>query len=246
MITFDAGRRVRRSQVCWVVAQLLLGVGIARPAPAVVAVAAVGLVVLAFVEPAVRMITAVFALVIVVVAVLPMVWPLPALIAGIGLLVRSRPARHRTRWPHWLLGIGAGLVAAAVVIPLVLSAVDAAPLAFLVQRPPVLALGAVVVGAAVLNAVAEETLWRGSIVETDRRLGFPTWSTVALQAIGFGIAHWHGIPGGPVGVLAAAAFGAAMAGVRFRAGLRAALLAHVLTDVAIFSIVAATAIYLPT
>jgi membrane protease YdiL (CAAX protease family) len=240
-----AAERVRLSRAAWLAAQLLLGVGIARPSPAVVVAVVLALVAVAVLEPAVRLAAAVFALVVAVVAVFPTAWPLPALLAGIGLLARSRPARTRIRWTGWLLGAGAGLAAATVVAPLVLSAVDAAPLAFLVQRPPVLLLGAAVVGAAVLNALAEETLWRGVVVGKDRELGFPTWWTVAAQAVGFGVAHWHGIPGGPVGVLAAGAFGALMAGVRLGVGFRAALLAHVLTDVAIFAIVAATAVYLP-
>jgi membrane protease YdiL (CAAX protease family) len=244
-VAADPDRRARISRAGWWVAQLLLGVGIARPTPAVVAAAVVALVAVAVLESAIRVTAGVFALVVAVVAVLPTAWPLPALLAGIGLLARSRSARTPIRWTGRLVGAGAGLVAAAVVAPLVLSAVDAAPLAFLVQRPPVLLLGTVVVGAAVLNALAEESLWRGVIVGKDRELGLPTWSTVAAQAAGFGVAHWHGIPGGPVGVLAAGAFGALMAVVRLRAGFRAALLAHVLTDIAIFSIVAATAVYLP-
>jgi membrane protease YdiL (CAAX protease family) len=225
----------------WVVAQGLLGVGIARPTPVLVVAAAVGLVVIAVVEPTVRVAAAALAVVVGLVAVLPTCWPLPALLAGV--VARSRFGR--TRGTGWLVGAGAGLAAAAVVTPLVLPVLDGAPLAFLVPRPPVVLLGAAVVGAAVLNALAEETLWRGAIVGTDRRLGFPPWTTAAAQAAGFGVAHWHGIPGGPIGVLAAGAFGALMAVVRLRIGFGAALLAHVLTDVAIFTTVAATAVFLP-
>jgi uncharacterized protein len=245
-VTVAAGAvRARRTRAGWLLAQLLLGVGLARPTAPVVVAAVLALVVVAAVEPAVRLVAGVLALVVAVVAVFPTAWPLPALLAGVGLLARSRPVRGRLRWPGWVLGVGAGLVAAAVVAPLVLSAVDAAPPAFLVQRPPVVLLGAAVVGAAVLNALAEESLWRGAIVGQDRELGLPAGWTVAAQAVGFGVAHWHGIPGGPVGVLAAGAFGALMAVIRLRVGFRAALLAHVLTDIAIFAVVAATAIYLP-
>jgi membrane protease YdiL (CAAX protease family) len=245
-VAVDPVRRARFTRAGWLGAQLLLGAGIARPTPLVVVAVVVALVALAALDPALRVVTAVLALVVAVVAVAPTVWPLPALVAGIGLVARSRPARARMRWTGWLAGAGAGLAAAGVVAPLVLSAVDAAPLAFLVQRPPVLLLAGAVVGAAVLNALAEEALWRGAIAGKDRELGLTTGWTVAAQAVGFGVAHWHGIPGGPAGVLAAGAFGALMAVVRLRIGFRAALLAHVLTDIAIFSIVAATAVYLPT
>jgi membrane protease YdiL (CAAX protease family) len=68
---------------------------------------------------------------------------------------------------------------------------------------------------------------------------------VALQAASFGLAHLHGIPGGPAGMIAAAGFGAIMAVVRLRTGLPAAIAAHFITDLAIFGVAAGTAIYLP-
>lgn len=86
----DTIRRLKSYHAGWLTTQLLLGLGLARPAQVVVVVAAVGLVVLAIVEPAARAIASVFALVVVAVSAAPMVWPLPALTAGVGLLAWFR------------------------------------------------------------------------------------------------------------------------------------------------------------
>lgn len=249
--------RLRRARAGWLTAQLLLGVGLARPTQVVVIVAVVCLAALAAIEPTARPMTTVFVLVVVVVSVAPTIWPLPALTAGAVLLIWSRLAgqargeRHPraqpygSPWRRLRLGLGVGVVSAIIVTPIAVGFVDGAPLAFPVQRPPAVLIYVLVVAAAALNTFAEEALWRGAIVAADQRLGVTARSTVVVQAVGFGVAHWHGIPGGPMGVLAAALFGATMAWLRLRAGLSAALVAHFLTDVAIFSIVAATAVFVP-
>jgi membrane protease YdiL (CAAX protease family) len=239
----------RRHRTGWLAAQLLLGVGLARPAPLVVTAAVVSLLLLAVLVPVARLTIVTLAAVVALVTAVPQSWPLPALLAGAALLAAERartvgrggtPTRHGLFW-----GLGVGLLAAGVVAPLVLGAVESAPLAFPVQQPPAVALAALVLGAAVLNAASEELLWRGAIVAVDNSCGLGAGATVAAQAVGFGIAHLHGLPGGPIGVLAAGVFGAAMAWLRLRAGLPIALVAHVLADVAIFSIVAATAVFIP-
>jgi membrane protease YdiL (CAAX protease family) len=239
----------QRHRAGWVAAQLLLGVGLARPAPLAGAAVLACLLLLALVVPVARLTIVALAAVVALVAAVPQSWPLPALLAGAALLAmaRARPAHPNglsfRLWLFW--GLGVGLLAAGAVTPLVLRTVDSAPLAFPVQQPPIPVLAALVLGAAVVNASAEELLWRGAIIAADHRCGLGTGTTVAAQAVGFGIAHLHGLPGGPVGVLAAGLFGAAMAWLRLRAGLRVALVAHVLADVAIFSIVAATAVFIP-
>ncbi len=239
----------QRHRAGWVAAQLLLGVGLARPTPLAIAAVLVCLAVLVVLVPPLRLTIAALAIAVAVVALVPQSWPWPALLVGIGLLAgaRGRPDGQFGPSPGrrllWALCIG--LLAAGAVTPLVLGAVDSAPSAFPVPQPPVPVLVAVVLGAAVVNASAEELLWRGAIVAADRRLGLSSGTTIALQAVGFGVAHLHGIPGGPVGVIAAGVFGAAMAWLRMRAGLGAAFAAHVLTDIGIFSIVAATAVFVP-
>jgi hypothetical protein len=47
-------------------------------------------------------------------------------------------------------------------------------------------------------------------------------------------------------MIAAAGFGAVMAVVRLRTGLPVAIVAHFITDIAIFGVAAGTAIYLPS
>ena len=69
---------------------------------------------------------------------------------------------------------------------------------------------------------------------------------IVTQALSFGLAHAHGLPGGAAGVVAAGLYSAALATVRLRWGFRATLTAHLLTDLVIFGWVADQAIYLPT
>ena len=246
-------RQLPRSRVIWLTAQLLLGVGIARPTTSVVVGIVVILVALALAERVVRIQVITFALLVTTVAASPSLWPVPALVAGAFLLLRSGRAvdvrapatRIRALRPTWLLGITAGVAAAVAVLPLVLLEVHSAPLAFPVAQPSLAVMCCLVVVAAVLNALAEESLWRGSIIATDKDLGLEGRTTVAVQACGFGIAHWHGIPGGVIGVIAAAAFGAVMAWLRLRTRIGPAVVAHVIADVAIFSVAAATAVFVP-
>lgn len=81
----------------------------------------------------------------------------------------------------------------------------AGPLLASLTRDPIIAWTAIV-GAALINALFEELLWRGVLLNGIRE----TWSTTAavgLTAIGFGLAHWAAVPSGTIGVALTAAFG---------------------------------------
>ncbi len=47
---------------------------------------------------------------------------------------------------------------------------------------------------AVANSVGEELLWRGALAHEGRVL--PVAAQYCLQVVSFGLAHWHGLPGG--------------------------------------------------
>lgn len=106
-----------------------------------------------------------------------------------------------------------------------------------VPELPLAALIAGAVGFAVINAAAEELIWRG--VLQDRLtvlMGAP--AAIVLQALSFGLQHAHGIPRGPIGVLLAGSWAVMLGLLRFRAkGLLAPLVAHVVADAVIATLV---------
>lgn len=100
---------------------------------------------------------------------------------------------------------------------------------------PLLIAGGVVF--ALINAVLEETIWRGMIQSNL----LPLWgvpATVVLQALSFGAQHAYGFPRGLVGVALAASWAVLLGVLRLRArGLLAPVLAHVVADATIAVIV---------
>lgn len=110
------------------------------------------------------------------------------------------------------------------------------------RRPAETVLVVVVVVLALLNSVAEEILWREVF---DRMISDSTASPYryALQVVSFGLAHWSGIPSGPVGVLTSGAFSGLMYFVRSRVGLLGSILVHFAADLIIFWFVARFAVF---
>jgi hypothetical protein len=146
-----------------------------------------------------------------------------------------------------LLALAAAIVAVAAVALLAWYAIVKPDLADIVRTyvpaQPVawLAPGAVVV--AMLNAAIEEAAYRGILLSAlDATLG-PGAVSVLLQAIAFGALHLYGgFPRGIVGVFLAFVYGLMLGALRRKAGgLLAPWIAHVLTDIVIFSIVIALA-----
>jgi membrane protease YdiL (CAAX protease family) len=94
-----------------------------------------------------------------------------------------------------------------------------------------------------LNAAIEEAAFRGILLAAlDATLG-PGVRAVILQAFPFGAIHLYvGFPRGAVGVALAFAYGIALGALRRTSGgLLAPWIAHVLTDIVIFSMVIALA-----
>jgi membrane protease YdiL (CAAX protease family) len=72
---------------------------------------------------------------------------------------------------------------------------------------------------------------------TDATFG-PGWVSIAVQALGFGVWHFYGFPGGVVGVGLATIFAAMMGVLRRRSrGMLVPWLAHTCADATIITII---------
>lgn len=96
------------------------------------------------------------------------------------------------------------------------------------------------VGFAVLNAVMEEAVFRGVVMEAaERAVGPGPWSVV-IQAVPFAAFHYQaGFPNGLSGVAMTFVYGIMLGTLRrVSGGMLAPVLAHIFADLAIFSILA--------
>lgn len=93
---------------------------------------------------------------------------------------------------------------------------------------------------AMLNAAAEEVLFRGVMWEVlATRDGRPL-RPLLVQSLCFGFAHYAGFPGGWIGVGLAAVYGGMMGYLRHRSGgIGVPFAAHILADVVIYSLIVA-------
>ena len=67
-----------------------------------------------------------------------------------------------------------------------------------------------------------------------------SWEPNICQAVGFGIAHWNGVPSGPSGVALTCVYGLLMGGLHeWGGGLAIPTLAHAVADYFIFAVIAA-------
>lgn len=166
-------------------------------------------------------------------------------LAAWGLAVRRAPAlapspgwRARGRLPWLATALVAGVTPVALVTWLVVMEPDLSDVvgAYVPDLPlALLVLGSV--GFAVVNAAGEELIWRG--VFQDRLTALVgVRAAIVLQALSFGLQHAHGIPRGPMGVVLAGTWAVMLGMLRSRCqGLLAPLLAHVVADAVIATIV---------
>ena len=142
-----------------------------------------------------------------------------------------------------VLALASAIVAVAAVALIAWSAIVQPDLADIVRtyvpaQPVALVVPGVILFA-MLNAAIEEAAYRGILLSAlDATLGAGA-AAVLLQAIAFGALHLHGgFPRGTAGVFLAFVYGLMLGALRRRAGgLLAPWIAHVLTDIVIFSIV---------
>ncbi len=110
----------------------------------------------------------------------------------------------------------------------------------LVPDFPLWAYPLVAVAFAVVNAAMEEVIFRGVMMEAlDSALGDGYWS-IGTQAVSFAALHYlAGFPSGVLGFFMVLVYGVMLGVIRRRSkGLLAPWVAHVTTDIAIFSILA--------
>jgi membrane protease YdiL (CAAX protease family) len=98
---------------------------------------------------------------------------------------------------------------------------------------------------ALLNSAVEEAIFRGIFLQAlDSAVG-PGTSSLVIQAVFFGWLHYSeiGFPKGLAGVAMASVYGLLLGYLRYRSqGMLAPWLAHAGTDIAVFTIVATSAI----
>lgn len=109
-----------------------------------------------------------------------------------------------------------------------------------IPRGNLLILSGIGVGFSVMNALIEETIYRGIIMGSLDSVYGPGAVSVFIQAIPFAALHIRGIPNGWTGVLMAGIFGLMLGLIRRRSqGLAAPVVAHVGADLIIFTILVA-------
>ena len=143
-----------------------------------------------------------------------------------------------------VLSTGVGLISGLVAVAL-LHLTAPPKIVFSVQRPafPIL-VGAVILIAAA-NAFTEEMIWRYLLQNyLSNVLRLRGWLVGGVQAVSFGVAHVNGLPGGPVGMAGACAFGIVQSTILGRTkAMSSVFISHVVADLIIFSYGIATFIF---
>jgi membrane protease YdiL (CAAX protease family) len=101
---------------------------------------------------------------------------------------------------------------------------------------PLLGLLAAGLTFSIVNAILEEFIWRGILLDWFRTF-MPAAAAVLAQAASFGAAHFMGFPSGFAGAGLAAVYGIMLGALALRAGgLLAAIVAHIAADAVIFTL----------
>ena len=178
-------------------------------------------------------------------------WPTPALVGLLlgGAVISRRPAARRQlreRWLHrgdpnrttWLLVLATVVISSGAI--LIWSAVEHPDTASFRQTfgglpwPLLIPLGVLL---AAINAVAEESLFRGLLMSALADLIGRDAVIIGLQGIAFGLLHATGFPGGPSGMVLAAIYGLMLGTIRKQSGgMLANWVAHLAADSLIFCI----------
>lgn len=97
--------------------------------------------------------------------------------------------------------------------------------------PPVAIAGAL--GFMIVNGAVEDSVFFGVLL-TPLLRHFPPGLAVIMTALAFGLAHFNGVPSGPVGIVLAATWALMLGYLRMRTeGMLATYLAHVVADTTI-------------
>jgi hypothetical protein len=179
----------------------------------------------------------------------PRTWPFhflePLLLWGLTLALVG-PLRQR---PDWIRLGSVDRLTSALALATVAFSVTALAAWFFALRPDVsdlrnallaqkgvwLLLSGLVF--AVVNAVLEELIWRGILMDALRGAGLSALPVLLIQAASFGVAHIHGFPRGALGVAMAGVYGLVLGILRQRSGgLGVPILTHIAADAAIFAL----------
>ncbi len=181
------------------------------------------------------------------------VWPIPQFI---GLVVAGGVlARRGWQLPAWFAA-GAPDRPARLLAILSIPLTTIALVAFIasgrtdlesategLQSLPTWSLPLVGLGFVLVNPTVEEILFRGLLQTMVTDVSGRPAAGIATQAIAFGAIHLDGVPGGPLGVVMAAGWGAVLGIVRHRTGsIRLVWVVHVLANVAIYTAVVSLAL----
>ncbi|WEK14581.1 MAG: CPBP family intramembrane metalloprotease [Candidatus Microbacterium phytovorans] len=143
------------------------------------------------------------------------------------------PSRRRVWWIAVITGLGSAVVLWAVWLEPYLQRMWFRLMLFpdvITNTPLFLAVSATAFAAA--NSVFEEVLWRGAAMSALESSGVAPLLALPIVSISFGIAHLHGVPSGPVGVILTTAFGLAVGALRaWSNSLVPAMVAHFVPDI---------------
>jgi membrane protease YdiL (CAAX protease family) len=93
------------------------------------------------------------------------------------------------------------------------------------------------IGFALLNSIAEEYLSRGMLCNGLEKIFSNKWLIITIQAIVFSIFHYHGFPGGLIGMTMVFVWSVVLGILRYRTkGLAGVLIGHFIADLTIFFI----------
>ena len=177
----------------------------------------------------------------------PPYWPFAVLVplAGYGLVVRLvPPLRGSTRWVRrgrmdrsvlWLTLLTVAISSAGLLTWFFLMDPDLGRFARALPSGGPLVLLPIGFGFALLNAVLEESVYRGILLEAlDSTIG-RAWMPLLIQALVFGSVHFRGVPDGWTGVTMATAYGLMLGVIRRQSrGMVGPIAAHVCADAVVF------------
>ena len=177
------------------------------------------------------------------------VWPVPLLICFATLIGVWYCQRHSTSPTPPFIRLGTlsfqdfclalAISAVSVVILLIwfrLTDPDVSNLSEQIPDIGPLAMVGLAIVFSIVNAVLEETVWRGAIQSWLTTI-ISAPAAILLQAISFGAPHLHGFPNGILGIFLATCYGVLLGALAQKTnGLAAPLAAHIFTDLAIFYI----------
>lgn len=177
------------------------------------------------------------------------IWPLPAALALVVVIVLTGPRGTLSRWRKWFrvgaIGPSTWLLCAVIVVLtgaalLVWQRVTHGDLPStytgLIDSVPTPVAIAGIFLFLVVNGAAEDSVWSG-VLMTAARGTMPAPVAIAVTALSFGIAHLDGVPNGLIGVVMVVAWGIVLTILRLRTGgMLATYIAHVLADATIVTL----------